>query len=93
MASRRARARPADIRAVIKVLAASGTPSLLSLGEWEWRSRVPAGADKSGQRAALLIYAHRQVTALAEGEGGWDSEYPRDTWRASRLGIAGAGQA
>ncbi len=87
------RARPGDIKAVIKVLAASGTPSLLSLGEREWRSRVPAGADTSGQRAALLVYAHRQVTALAEGEGGWDSEYPRDIWRPRRLGIADAGQA
>ena len=27
--------------------------------------------------------------ALAEGEGGWDSEYPRDTWRLRRLGITG----
>jgi integrase len=87
------RARPGDIRAVIKVLAASGIPSLLSLGEREWRSRVPVRTDKSGQRAALLVYAHRQVTALAEGEGGWDSEYPRDTWRPRRLGIAAAGQA
>jgi integrase len=86
------RARPADIRAVIKVLAASGTSSLLSLGEREWRCRVAARTDVSGQRAALLVYAHRQVTALAEGEGGWDSEYPRDTWRPRRLGIAGAGQ-
>ena len=88
-----ARARPADIRAVIKMLAASGISSLLSLGEQEWRSQVPAGTDNSGQRAALLVYAHRQVTALAEGEGGWDSEYPRDTWRPRRLGIAAAGQA
>jgi integrase len=87
------RARPGDIRAVIKVLAASGAASLLAAGEREWRSRVPARADKSGQRAALLVYAHRQVTALAEGQGGWDSEYPRDTWRLRRLGIAGAGMA
>jgi len=86
------RARPGDIKAVIKMLAASGTPSLLSLGEREWRSRVPARTDGSGQRAALLVYAHRQVTALAEGEGGWDSEYPRDTWRPRRLGIPADGQ-
>ncbi len=72
---------PVDIRGVARVLAASGAASLLALDEREWRSRLPAWADKSGQRAALLAYAHRQVAALAEGPVGWDSEYPRDTWR------------
>lgn len=37
----------------------------------------------------LLIYAHRKVTTLAEGQG-WENEYPRDTWRLSRLGIDSA---
>ena len=78
---------PVDIRAVARVLAASGAASLLALGEREWRSRLPSWADKSGQRAALLAYAHRQVAALAEGPAGWDSEYPRDTWRLRNLGI------
>jgi integrase len=78
---------PVDIRGVVRVLAASGAASLLALDEREWRSRLPARADKSGQRAALLAYAHRQVTALAEGPEGWDSEYPRDTWRLRNLGI------
>jgi hypothetical protein len=36
---------------------------------------------------ALLAYAHRKVTALAEGEG-WDNEHPRDTWHMRRLGIS-----
>ena len=79
--------RPVDIRGVARVLAASGAASLLALDEREWRSRFPAWADKSGQRAALLAYAHRQVAALAEGPVGWDSEYPRDTWRLRNLGI------
>jgi len=78
---------PVDIRAVARVLAASGAASLLALDEREWRSRLPAWADKSGQRAALASYARRQVAALAEGPGGWDSEYPRDTWRLRSLGI------
>ena len=79
---------PVDIRAVARVLAASGAASLLALSEREWRSRFPAWADKAGQRAALASYAHRQVSALAEeGQGGWDSEYPRDTWRLRNLGI------
>jgi len=62
---------------------------LLAAEEEDWRRRVPAGADRSGQRAALLAYARRQVAALAEGPGGWDREYPRDTWRLRRLGIDG----
>ena len=45
------------------------------------------GPIRSGQRAALLAYVHRQVAALAEGPVGWDSEYPRDTWRLRNLGI------
>ena len=79
---------PVDIRAVARVLATSGATSLLALSEREWRSRFPAWADKGGQRAALVSYAHRQVSALAEeGQGGWESEYPRDTWRLRNLGI------
>jgi integrase len=84
-----ARTKPGDIRAVIRILAASGASSLLAAGEEDWRRQVPASTDRSGQRAALLAYAHRQVLALAEGHGGWDSEYPRDTWRLRRLGITG----
>jgi integrase len=82
-----ASAHPVDIRAIVKVLAASGVTSLLALDEREWRSRLPRWTDKGGQRAALVGYAHRQVTALAEGETSWDTEYPRDTWRLRRLGI------
>ena len=78
---------PVDIRAVARVLAASGETSLLALDEREWRSQFPAWADKAGQRAALVSYACRQVAGLAEGQGGWDSEYPRDTWRLRNLGI------
>jgi len=82
-----ASAHPTDIRAIVRVLAASGVTSLLALDEPEWRRRLPRWADKGGQRAALVSYAHRQVTALAEGEAGWDTEYPRDTWRLHHLGI------
>ena len=87
------RTKPGDIRAVIRILAASGASSLLAAGEEDWRRQVPASTDRSGQRAALLAYAHRQVAALAEGPGGWDREYPRDTWRLRRLGIAQGKQA
>ena len=83
-----ASAHPTDIRAVVRVLAESGAASLLALEDREWRSRLPRWADKGGQRAALVSYARRQVAALAEeGPGGWEGEYPRDTWRLRRLGI------
>jgi integrase len=85
--------RPEDIRAVIKVLAGSGAASLLTLQEQEWRRRARATAGTSRQQAALLSYACRELCALAEGEGSWDSEYPRDTWRLRRLGITGTGFA
>ncbi len=85
--------RPGDIRAVIKVLAGSGAASLLMLEEQEWRRRAGAAAGKGRQQAALLSYAHRELCALAEGEGSWDSEYSRDTWRLRRLGITGTGFA
>jgi integrase len=81
------RTKPSDIRAVIRTLAASSVSSLLALGEEDWRRQIPASTDRSGQQAALLAYAYRQVAALAEGPGGWDSEYPRDTWRLRGLGI------
>ena len=90
------RTRPNEIRAVTTMLAVSGAASLLALEAPEWRSWLQSrgAADKSGQRAALLAYARRAVAALAEGQGGWDQEFPRDTWRLRRLGIsAGTGYA
>jgi integrase len=81
--------RPHDICGVIKILAGSGATSLLMLEEQEWRRRSCAPAGETRQQAALLSYAYSEVCALAEGEGGWDSEYPRDTWRLRRLGITG----
>jgi hypothetical protein len=52
---------------------------------WAVRQFGPIGW--SGHPVALLIYARRKVTDLAEG-GGWDREYPRDTWHMRRLGIS-----
>ena len=78
--------RPTTIRSVIGWLAGSGCSSLLDRGEQDWRAACPAYAARSQHPVALLTYAHRKVTALAEGEG-WDSEYPRDTWHLRRLGI------
>ena len=78
--------KPATIGSMVRWLAASGAVSLLDRSEQAWRQACRPYTAKTGQPAALLIYAHRMVTTLAEGEG-WDNEYPRDTWQLRRLGI------
>jgi len=80
------RTKPTTVRSMVRWLAASRSASLPGRGEQDWRAACPPHAAKSGHPVALLIYAHRKVTALAEGEG-WDNEYPRDTWHMRRLGI------
>ena len=69
----------------------AGARSMLDLSEPQWRElarstrRVP-GAD-SGMRAsseAFLIHARDAVESLRDGVG-WETEYPRDIWRLSRL--------
>jgi integrase len=89
---RAARTRVTDIRAVLRLLAGSGRDSLLALDEQEWRGQLTGGRRRFGHAAALLSYAYRQVSTLAEGDG-WDNEYPRDTWHLRRLGITAAGTA
>ena len=77
---------PDVIRTAIRRLAASGAGSLLERTEQEWRDGCPDPPASHSAAAALVGYAHRKVTTLAEGEG-WDNEYPRDTWQLRRLGI------
>jgi integrase len=77
-----ARITAAEIRQAVRLLTRGGFASVLDRGELEWRDGYPPG----NRGARFLVYAHRKVTALAEGEG-WDNEYPRDTWRLRRLGI------
>jgi integrase len=74
------RNRPEVIQMAIRRLSVSGTGSLLDLGEQQWRDACPYAI------AALIGYAHRKVTTLAEGEG-WDNEYRRDTWQLRRTGL------
>jgi integrase len=81
-----AKASPQVIRTVIRELAASGAGSLLERTEQAWRDAFPDTPGSRSPAAALVGYAHRKVTTLAEGEG-WDNEYPRDTWQLRRLGI------
>ena len=79
--------KPATVRSMVRWLAGSGTASLLDRSERDWRAACPPRAARSGHPVALLTYAHRKVTALAEGEG-WENEYSRDTWHMRRLGIS-----
>lgn len=78
---------PIVTRSAARRLADSGVTSMLALDEQAWRSRCAPG-DRSAV-ARLIIYAHRKVTTLAEGQG-WENEYARDTWRLRRLGIDSA---
>ena len=82
---RAGKAAPLVITSVVRVLAASGTSSLLDRTEQQWRE--PFGKNRPNA-AAVVAWARRQITDLAEGDG-WDAEYGRDTWRLHRLGFDG----
>jgi len=76
---------PADIRPFTAVLAAAGASSLLGRPE-EWWTARPVRTSRHGWRAFVLD-ARRRVEALASGAG-WETEYPRDTWRLRVIGVA-----
>jgi hypothetical protein len=71
------------IRPLITVLAAAGTSSLLEQPEEWWTALDPGNG--SGWHH-FILGARRRIEALAFGAG-WDTEYPRDTWRLRNLGI------
>ena len=79
--------RPSVIRSVARRLAGTGVTSLLARDEREWRDWCAPVTNPPA--TGLVIYAHRKVTTLAEGQG-WENEYPRDIWRLRRLGIDSA---
>jgi len=79
--------RPTVIRSVARRLAGSGVTSLLAWDEQAWRSRC--APTNNPPATGLLIYTHRRVATLAEGQG-WENEYSRDIWRLRRLGIDSA---
>jgi integrase len=81
--------RPEEARRAVSTATAAGVTSLLDWDEDRWRRHRAPGVRtfKSGAPArALIIYARRQAEGLAFGRG-WDTEYPRDTWRLRNLGI------
>jgi integrase len=79
---------PAVVMALVKLLAATNAVSLLDRAEDEWRIQIGRPAPQDGGPRALLVYAHRQVSDLADA-GGWEAEFDRDVWQMRRLGFIG----
>jgi integrase len=77
---------PLVARDVVRVLARSQLASLLDWPEQSWKQRLPRLTAGPNARA-LVICARRDVENLALGLG-WETEYPRDTWRLRTLGIS-----
>lgn len=78
-----AKLRPNKIRPLITALGSAGMSSLLEQPE-EWWTALDPG--KKNGWCHFILGARRRVEALAFGAG-WDTEYPRDTWRLRNLGI------
>ena len=79
---------PTVVMQVVRFLAATGVTSLLDRSESDWRRQIGRPAPKDANQRALLVYARRKVEDLADA-GGWEAEYPRDTWLLRRLGFPG----
>jgi integrase len=79
---------PAVVMALVRLLAATNAVSLLDRAEDEWRAQIGRPAPKDGGPRALLIYARRRVSDLADA-GGWEAEFDRDVWQMRRLGFTG----
>jgi integrase len=86
---------PWIIQPAIRLARHAGVTSLLEHGEPQWRDIAAASGlvSSSGQALGFLFYA-RNAVDLLQGGPGWEAEYPRDIWRASRLpGITTASAA
>jgi len=79
----KAKIRPWNVQPIVLALAATGAASLLDRPEGYWAGL--AAPPNRGWRAFTLD-AYRRIEALAFGSG-WETEYPRDTWRLRNLGI------
>ncbi|MER6076171.1 hypothetical protein ABT187_47070 [Streptomyces sp. NPDC001817] len=76
---------------MIRLVAASGTASLLEWPMERWSEYYAAGRGSSHSQngqLAFLRYAYTHLEDLAHGSG-WESEFPRDVWELRRLGIDG----
>jgi integrase len=74
---------PAVVMQVVRLLATSGTASLLEATEQQWAAAMP-----HSNARALLLFARRQIADLADADG-WEAEFDRDVWQMRRLGFPG----
>ncbi len=74
---------PRHVQPIVLALAATGVSSLLDEPE-EWWAGLAVPPDRGWR--AFILDARRRIEALAFGSG-WETEYPRDTWRLRNLGI------
>jgi len=81
---RAAKLPPREIHPFAVVLADAGTSSLLEQSEEWWIALYPPRKGRGWR--PFILDARRRIEALAFGAG-WDTEYPRDTWRLCNLGI------
>lgn len=75
---------PRELHPFAVVLAGAGASSLLEQPEGWWVSLYPPRKGRGWR--PFILDARRRIEALAFGAG-WDTEYPRDTWRLCNLGI------
>lgn len=86
---RTVKVQPMVVMQVVRFLGGCPEASLLDRPEDQWRQRIGRPAPQDSSRRALLVYARRQPEDLADGGGGWDAEYGRDSWRMHNLGFEG----
>ncbi|MBV9143848.1 MAG: hypothetical protein JO115_23505 [Pseudonocardiales bacterium] len=75
------------VRRVVRLVAGTGTASLLDLSRAEWVStaeRARPSRRRLAEATMFLIYARDLIEVLDVGDG-WEVEYSRDEWRVSRL--------
>jgi hypothetical protein len=75
---------PRELRPFAVILAGAGASSLLEQPEEWWVSLYPPRKGRGWR--PFILDARRRIEALAFGAG-WDTEYPRDTWRLCNLGV------
>jgi integrase len=79
--------RPAAVRPVVALIAASGVGSLLERPVEEWITSLPAGSRTTTAGATGFVrYAWRHLHTVVGG-GGVELEYAGDRWDARRLGV------
>jgi len=79
---------PAVVMAVVRFLATQEVTSLADRPEDAWRLLIGRPAPKDANPRAFLVYAHRKLADLADGNG-WEGEFGRDVWQLRRLGHEG----